>query len=165
MIEIRETESSLEVRYRCFLLPLSVLVIPPGMIYELGGSLLAGALSHGEVIGLLLGIAIPLIIAAHFVEFAEFSFSRQDGMFRWRRRHLFRHQGGEVPLDRVVKIRREDLDTRDLVGMQPRFRLQVMLDDGDSIALTRGFLGSYRRRLDNIVDQVRDYLGHVTPMA
>ena len=85
-------------------------------------------------------------------------------MFRWRRRHLLRHYAGEAPLNRVTRIRREDLDTRDLVGMQSRFRLQVILDDGESIALTRGYLGFYKRRLDNIVDQVRDYLGHVTPM-
>ena len=64
MIDIHEAESSLEVRYRCFLLPLCVLVIPPGMIYELGGDLLAATLSRGEIFGLLLGIVIPLGIAA-----------------------------------------------------------------------------------------------------
>ena len=165
MIDIHQAESSLEVRYRCFLPPMPLLVIPPGMIYEQGGSFLAGTLSRGETVGLLLGIAIPLIIVAYFVEFSEFSFNRRDGVFSWRQRHLFGHRGGDVSLNRVVKIQREDLDTRDLVGMQARFRLQVILDDGNSIALTRGYLGFYRRRLDQIVDEVREYLGHVTPMA
>lgn len=144
---------------------MTLLVIPPGMIYEQGGGLLAGTLSAGEIIGLLLGIVIPLIIVSYYVEFAEFSFNRQEGVFRWRWRNLYRQRGGELALNRVVKVHLENLETRELVGMRARFRLQVMLDDGHSIALTRGYLSFYKRRLDNIVDQVRDYLGHVTPMA
>ena len=165
LIDIHETESGLLVSYRCLYLPMPLLVIPPGMIYEQGGRLLDGTLSAGETIGLLLGIVIPLIIVAYFIEFAEFSFSKQSNQFRWRWRNLFRQQGSDFPLNRVVKIRLENLDTRDLVGMQPRFRLQVILDDGTGIALTRGYLSFYKRRMDKIVDQVRDYLGHVTPMA
>ncbi len=165
MFDIRETESQLVVRYRCFTLPMLLLLIPPGMLYEQGGSLIDGSLSAGETIGLLLGIAIPLIIVCYFVETAEFSFNRQENSFDWRWHNLFRRDGRRIPLNRVIKIRREDLDARDLAGMQTRYRLQVILDDGDSVALTRGFSPFHRHKLDKIVDQVRDYLGHVTPMA
>ena len=78
MFDIREAESRLVVRYRCLTLPLLLLVIPPGMLYEQGVSLLEGSLSAGETIGLLLGIVIPLIIVFYYVEIAEFSFDREE---------------------------------------------------------------------------------------
>ena len=165
MIDIRDADSRIEVSYRCYLLPLSTLVIPPAMLYELGGALLAGSLSAGETVGLLLGIGLPLFTAAFFVEFAEFSFSRRDGSFRWQSRKLFRRRNGEIPLHRVVKIRREDFDASDLIGMHNMFRLLVILDDGKQVSLSRRFLRFQGRKVDGIVDQVREYLGHVTPMA
>jgi len=165
LIEIREPDSRIEVSYRCYLLPLTTLLLPPAMLYELGGPLLAGNLSSGEIVGLLLGIALPLIVVAYFVEFAEFSFCRQEGRFRWHSRNLFRCDSGEIPLHRVVKVRREDFDARDLIGMQNMFRLLVVLDDGKQVSLSRRFLGFQSRKVDKIVDRLREYLGHVTPMA
>lgn len=165
MIDVRETETRLVVRYRCLLMPLSLLIIPPGMLYEQGGGLLEGSLSGGETLGLLFGVFIPLLIVAYYVELAEFSFDQQDENLNWRWRNLFRQKNGSIPLSRVIKIRRDDLDASDLTGMQTRCRLQVVLDDGETIALTRGYSGLQGQRLNKIVDRVRDYLGHVTPMA
>ena len=38
------------------------------------------------------------------------------------------------------------------------------LDDGSIIGLTRSYSGIHDRKLDQIVDQIREYLGHVVPM-
>ena len=164
MLEMRENDSSLEVNYRCFYLPITLLVIPPAMIYQHSPSLLDNSISAGELIGLGIGIVLPLAICAYFVEFARFEFAKADGMFRWHWRNFFRRRSGEIPLQRVVKVGRDELDASDLVGMQSSYRLLVLLDDGESIALTRSFSGFDDRKLDKMVDAIRDYLGHVTPM-
>ena len=165
MIKVHQTETCLIIRYRCIMLPMLTLLIPPGMLYEQGSQLLNATLSGGQMIGLLLGIIIPLVIIAYFVESAEFSFNRENHVFHWQRRDLFHHERGDVPLHHVIKVCRENLDTADLNGMRIQFRLQVLLEDGDSIALTRRYLSLDQRKLDQIILQSRDYLGHVTPMA
>ena len=164
MLDMREVESGLEVSYRCLIPPILLLVIPPAMIYEQSGRLFDGTITSGELIGLGLGILMPLAIFAWFVEFARFEFSRRDGVFRWHWRNLFRQRSGEIPLQRVVRVSRDALDATDLTGMQSSFRLLVTLDDGSHVALTRSYSGFYDRKLDKMVDQIREYLGHVTPM-
>lgn len=164
MLTMRETDSGLVVRYRCLVPPLLLLIIPPAMLYEQSGRLLDGSITRGETVGLGIGIVVPLIIVAWFIEFARFEFSRSDDQFRWRWRNLFRQRSGNVPLSRVVRVRRDALEAADLTGMQSSYRLLVTLDDGSSIALTRSFSGFHDRILDKMVDQIRDYLGHFTPM-
>ena len=163
MLDMRETENGLEVSYRCLIPPLLLLVIPPAMIYEQSGRLLDGSITRGESIGLILGILLPLIIVAWFVEFARFEFSKQEDVFRWRWRSLFRQQTGEAGLGQVVRVSRDALDAEDLAGMQSSYRLLVTLDDGRHIALTRSFSGFHDQKLDKMVEQIREYLGHFTP--
>lgn len=165
MLSLRETESSLEVSYRCLVPPLLLLIIPPAMLYEQGDQLLEGSLSRGETIGLFIGILLPLIIVAWFVEFARFEFSKSDDAFRWYWRNLFQKRRGEAWLGQVVRVSRDALEAKDLTGMQSSYRLLVTLDDGSHIALTRSYSGFHDHRLDKMVDQIRDYLGHFTPMA
>jgi len=40
----------------------------------------------------------------------------------------------------------------------------VILDDGSVIPLTRSFSGLYDKKLDQIVDQIREHLGHFVAM-
>ena len=164
MLTMEETDSSLVVRYRCLVPPLLLLVLPPALLYEQSGRLLDGSLTRGELIGLVLGIVLPLVIVARFVEFARFEFSKSDDVFRWCWRNLFRQRSGEAWLGHVVRVNRDALDATDLVGMQTSYRLLVTLEDGSHIALTRSYSGFHDRQLKKTVDQIRDYLGHFTPM-
>lgn len=164
MLDLRQAESSLEVSYRCFIPPMLLLVIPPAMVYEQSGRLFDGSITNGELIGLGLGILLPLAIVAYFVEFAHFEFNKQENVFRWRWRNLFRQRGGEIPLPQVVRISRDALDATELAGMQSSYRLLVILDDGSHIVLTRSYSGFYDRKLDKMISQIREFLGHHTPM-
>ena len=164
MLSIHETESSLEVSYRCLVPPCLLLVIPPAMLYEQSGRLLDGSITPGELIGLGLGIVLPLIIVACFVEFARFEFSKSDDIFRWHWRSLFRQRNGEAWLGNVVRVSRDTLEADDLAGMESSYRLLVTLDDGRHVALTRSYSGFHDRRLGKMVLQIREFLGHHTPM-
>lgn len=42
MLELKETESSMEVRYSCIVIPLLSLVLPPALLYEHAGSIADG---------------------------------------------------------------------------------------------------------------------------
>ena len=165
MLTIRETEAGLEVCYRCLVPPLLLLIIPPAMLYEQSGRLLDGSITQGETVGLAIGIILPLVIAAWFIEFARFEFSKADDTFRWHWRNLFRQRSGEAWLGHVIRVSRDSLDAAELSGMESSYRLLVTLEDGSHIALTRSFSGFHDRRLKKMVDQIRDYLGHFTPLA
>ena len=127
---------------------------------ELWSQLLAGELTRGETLGLIFGFLIPAIGAYYFIEFGQFTFSKRHQVFSWRWRNLFLKDSGEVPLHRVVKIRRDALEASDLIGWQNCYRLIAILDDGRIIPLTRSYSGQHGKKLDQIVDQLRDYLGH-----
>lgn len=160
MLETERDGNTLKVHYRSYLLGLLLLTIPPAMIYELGGGLLGGNLESSEKIGLAIGLLLPLAGAYYLVEFGCFSFSLDDCRFRWRWRNLLRRSSGEVPLDRVARVGRESMEASDSSGAQRIYRLVVELDDATVIPLTRGYSGLHDRRLDDIVDQVREHLGH-----
>ena len=49
-------------------------------------------------------------------------------------------------------------------GLRYIYRLVVVLDDDSVIPLTRGFSGLYDKKIDRIVDQIREYLGHVVAL-
>ena len=161
MLKTFEVDTDLEVRFRQYWLATLFLFIPPFLIIEQGPRLIAGDLSTGETLGFFLGFLLPAMGAYYFIEFGRFSFSKRNNVFRWNWRNLFKKDGGEVPLDRVVKVRRDALEASDLVGWQNSYRLVAILDDGQIIPLTRSFSGQHGKKLDQIVDQLRDYLGHI----
>jgi hypothetical protein len=164
MLATERNGRTLEVRYRSYLLGLLLLTVPPALIYELGGGLLDGSLESSEKAGLAIGLLLPLAGAYYLVEFGRFSFSLEDCRFRWQWRNLLRRSSGEVPLERIARVGRESLEASDSSGAQRIYRLVVELDDATVIPLTRGYSGLHDRRLDQIVDQVREHLGHfVTP--
>ena len=53
------------------------------------------------------------------------------------------------------------MDSSDSDGVSYIYRLVVELDDGSIVPLTRSFSGMHDRRLDGIVAQIREYLGHI----
>ena len=90
--------------------------------------------------------------------------SLADGVFSWRWRNLLGREQGEVELKRVTGVRRETLETSDRLGWQNLHRLIMVLDDGREIGLTHGYTTIQQRRMDEIIEQIRDYLEYVTPV-
>lgn len=164
MLDTFEVDTDLEVRFSAYWLATLFLCIPPIMVIVQGPRLLAGDLSNGETLGLFFGFLLPAMCAYYFIEFGRFTFSKRDNVFRWRWRNLFKKDHGEVPLHRVVKIERDALESSELSGWQNSYRLVAVLDDGQIIALTRSYSGQHGKKLDKIVDQLRDYLGQMVPM-
>ena len=141
-----------------------MLLIPPALMYELIPRLVDGSIKNGEMAGLGLGIVLPLLGAYYMLEFASFSFSIDDDIFRWRWHNFINKKSGEVPLGRIARIRREAMESSESSGLQYTYRLVVILDDGTVIPLTRGFSGVHDKQLDQIVDQIREHLGHYVAM-
>ena len=164
MLTAEEDESAYRVHYKSYVTPLIFLCIPPIILFELGPSVLDDTIKTGELVGLLIGILLPLLGTYYFLEFASFTFSRADDLFHWHWRNLFRNKSGKVPLNRIVKVRRDEMESSNSAGLQYTYRLIVILDDGTIIPLTRGYSGLHDRKLDQIVDQIRDYIGHSSAM-
>lgn len=164
MLVTHEDESIYQVRYNSYVIPVLFLCIPPLMLIELGPSVLDDSIKTGELVGLLIGILLPLIGAYYYIEFASFTFSSTDGVFRWRWRNLFKKKTGEVPFSRIVKVRRDAIESGDSGGLKHSHRLVVILDDNTIIPLTRGYSGLHSKKLDQIVDQIRGYIGHSSAM-
>jgi hypothetical protein len=155
MLATERDGNTLRIRYRSYLTGILLLTIPPALVYELGGGLLEGSLDSSEKIALAMGLLLPL---------GCFSLSLEDCRFRWQWRNLLRSRSGEVPLERIARVGRESMEASDSSGAQRIYRLVVELDDATVIPLSRGYSGLHDRRLDRIVDQVREHLGHfVTP--
>ena len=88
-----EDDSAYQVHYRSYRLAVVLLLLPPLMLIELGPGLIGGDPDSGELTALILGVLLPLIGAYFLIEFASFSFSREEGLFRWRWRNLLSTQG------------------------------------------------------------------------
>jgi len=164
MLDIERDDSALRVHYRSYRLALVLLVLPPLMLYEYLPALLDGSIEPSDLAALIIGVALPLLGAYLLIEFASFSFARRDNLFSWRWRNLLRRKSLELPLQRVVQVRRESIESGDSGGSGRSYRLVVVLDDGRIVGLTRSYSGIHDRKLDQVVDQVREYLGHVVPM-
>lgn len=164
MLHIDEDEKELRISYSHYLLPTIFLSMPPLLLFHHGSSLLDGSIKTGELVGLLIGVFLPLLFAYFFIEWGSFRFCKQDGLFSWRWRNLIRRDSGQVPLSRVVRVRREGMESSDIPGWQNSYRLVVILDDDSVIGLTRGYSGMHDRKLDSIVNQLRDFLGHSVRM-
>jgi len=164
MLATEQNESDYRVTYRSYLLSLLLLLIPPALLYEHVPSLLDGSIDRSDFAGLIIGIVLPLVGAYYLTEFASFRFSLERDQFKWRWHNFIRRRSGQVPLQRVVKVRREALESSTSSGLQYSYRLVVILDDGSVIPLTRSFSGLYDKKLDQIVDQIREHLGHFVAM-
>jgi len=164
MYVTEEDDSAYQVHYRSYRLAVILLLLPPLMLIELVPGLVDGNPDTGELPALILGVLLPLVGAYLLIEFASFSFSRQEGLFRWRWRNLLRHKAGEVPLERIVQVRREAIESGDSAGNRRSYRLVVMLDDASVVSLTRGYSSFHDKQLNLIVEQIREYLGHIEPL-
>jgi hypothetical protein len=160
MLTIGDDEAVYQVQYRSFVFALIFLCLPPLMLIEHGPALLDGSIENPVLIGLLLGVLLPVLGAYYLIEFSSFSFSKNNRVLSWRWRNLFRKKSGEVPFDRIAMVRRDAIESGDSGGLQYSHRLVVMLDDGTMIPLTRGYSGLYSRKLDQVDDQIRDVIGH-----
>lgn len=164
MFATRQDDSDFSVTYRSYLLGLALLLIPPVLLYEHVPSLLDGSIDRSEFAGFVLGILLPLIGAYYLTEFASFRFSRDRDEFSWHWHNFIRRRSGQVPLQRVVKVSRQALDSTTSPGRKHVYRLIVMLDDDSLIPLTRSFSSLHDKKLEQIVDQIREHLGHVVAM-
>ena len=164
MLVTHEDESAYQVRNNSYVFPVLFLCIPPLMLIELGPGVLDGSIKTGELVGLFIGILLPLAGAYYYIEFASFTFSRTDGVFHWRWRNLFSKKTGQVPFSRIAKVRRDAIETGDSGGLKYSHRLVVILDDNTIIPLTRGYSGLHSKKLDQTVDQIRDYIGQSSAM-
>ena len=137
-------QSTYRVSYRSFLIGALLLIIPPALLYELGGDLFAGSLETSELVGLAFGLLLPPLGAWYLIEFASFSFSREDGLLRWQWRNVWRREAGEIAIQRIARVAREALDSSNAGGISYVYRLIVELDDGSVIPLTRSYSGPAR---------------------
>ncbi|MCP4875938.1 MAG: hypothetical protein GY896_10760 [Gammaproteobacteria bacterium] len=160
MLVAEEKGSIYRVHYKSYVISLILLSLPPLLLIEHGPSLIDGRIEIGELIGFIIGIVFPLLGAYYFLEFASFTFSRDDDLLTWRWRNLIRNKSGQVAFARIVMVRRDAIESGDSGGLQYSHRLVVILDDGTMIPLTRGYSGLYSKKLDQIVDQIRDLIGH-----
>ena len=160
MFATRQDDSDYSVTYRSYLLALALLPIPPILLYEHVPSLPDGSIDRSELAGLILGILLPLIGAYYLTEFASFTFSRDRDQFSWSWHNFIQKRSGRVPLQRVVKVSRQALDSSASPGRKHVYRLVVILDDDSVIPLTRGFSSLHDKKLEQIVDQIREHLGH-----
>ena len=158
MLKFESDETRFQVKQSSYILPLILLPIPPALLYEHGASLLEGSIETGALVGLGFGILIPLFAAYQYLEFVNFEFHRDDGMFRWRRRELLHKSSGQVPLARIIAVRRESLENSGSAGLKYSYRLVVELDDGSIIPLSKGYSNVHDKALEQIVEQLRDYL-------
>ena len=140
------------------------LLIPPALLYHHAPALIDGSIANGELAGLVLGVLLPLGGAYYMTEFASFEFSLERDRFDWHWHNFIQRRSGQVPLQRVVKVRREALESSASSGLQYSYRLVVILDDDSVIPLTRGYSRLYGKKLDQIVNQIREHLGHFVPM-
>ena len=160
MLTSEQNEAVFQVRYSSTIIPLVLLCLPPLLLVEHWSGLIAGNLTNGELIGLIIGTLLPLAATYFFIEFSSFRFSTDSHKFSWRWRNLFKSKHGEVSLDRVTNVRCDALESGDSGGLQYSHRLTVILDDGTMIPLTRGFSGLYGKKLDQIAKQIRQHIGH-----
>ena len=164
MLKFHQDDDIFIVRHSSWVIPALLLLIPPVLIIELGPSLIDGTIDRSEAAGLALGFILPVAAFYFLFEQSEFRFSNDDGQFRWRWRNLLQREQGQVPLRRVVKVRRDALESSNSSGLQYTYRLVVILDDNTIIPLSRGFSGLHDRLLDRIVEELRAFLGHFQRM-
>jgi len=159
-----QDESAYQVHYRSYRLGAALALLPPLMLYEHGPALLDGSIDNSALAGLILGVLLPLLGAYLLIEFSSFRFSVGNNKFGWRWRNLIRRKTLEVPLDRVVLVRREAIESGYSDSQQYTYRLVVVLDDQTVIGLTRGYSSHHGKQLEMIVNQIREYLGHIVPI-
>ena len=164
MFVSEQDDSAYRVHYRSYRLGALLLLAPPLMLYEFAPSAIDASIEKSAVVGLIIGVLLPLIGAYFLIEFASFSFSLRNNQFCWRWRNLLRHKSLEIPLQRIVQVRRESLESSDSAGVGYTYRLVIVLDDESIVGLTRGYSGIHGKQLDQIVNQIREYLGHVVPL-
>ena len=164
MFTSEQDDFTYRVHYRSYRLGALLLLVPPLMLYEFSPAVIDASIEGSALAGLIIGVLLPLIGAYFLIEFASFSFSLRDDQFCWRWRNLLRHKSLEIPLQRIAQVRRESLESGDSTGDRYTYRLVVVLDDESIVGLTHGYSRIHDKQLDQMVNQIREYLGHVVPL-
>ena len=81
MLTSEHDDYNFRVYYRSYVFALALLIVPPLMIYHLGGSLLDGSIDRSNFVGLILGILMPLAGSYYLFEIGSFSFSTETNLF------------------------------------------------------------------------------------
>lgn len=165
MLTTELDDTSYRIHYRSYGIALVLLLITPLMIYHHGGSIVDGSIDASDLAGLVIALIVSLAGAYYTIEFSSFTFSTESNTFSWRWRSLLRKKSGEVALQRIVRIRREALESSGTPGSKYTYRLIVILDDDSVIPLTSGYSKLYDARLNQIAEQLRGFLGLVVPRA
>ena len=131
------------------------------MLIEHLPAVIDGSIDASDLAALLIGVFVPLLAAYLLIELSSFTFLQADNIFRFRWRNPLRKKALDLPLDRIVSVRRENMESNDATR---RARLVVVLDDDTTIGLTRGYIGYQNREMDQMIDEIREYLGHIVPM-
>jgi hypothetical protein len=163
MFVSEQDDSAYRVHYRSFWPGTLMMLVPPMMLYAFMPVVIDASIGRSELAGLIIGVTLPLLGACLLIEFANFSFSLHDNQFCWRWRNLLRQKSLNLPLQRIVHVRREGLASGESDGLQYSYRLVVVVDDDSVVGLARGYSGIHDQRLDQIVNQIREYLGPVVP--
>ena len=163
MLTTEQDDNSFRIYYRSYVIALFLAIIAPLMIFEHAGSVIDGSIDRSDLAGLIIAIIVSVAGSYYMVEFSSFNFSNTSNTFSWRWRSLLRKTSGEVPLQRIVKVQREALESSGTPGVKYTYRLIVVLDDETIIPLTSGYSKLYDARLDQIAEQLRAFLGLVVP--
>ncbi|MCP4392262.1 MAG: hypothetical protein GY802_28470, partial [Gammaproteobacteria bacterium] len=70
MLATEHDESTYQVHSNSYVISVILLLIPPALLYEHLPGLLDGSIATGELVGLCLGVMLPLLGAYYMVEFA-----------------------------------------------------------------------------------------------
>ena len=149
------------VHYRSYRLALLLLLLPPLMLIEHLPAVIDGSIDASDLAALLIGVFVPLLAAYLLIELSSFTFLQADNIFRFRWRNPLRKKALDLPLDRIVSVRRQVMESN---HDAPRTRLVVVLDDDSVIGLTRGYTAYQNREIDRMIEEIREYLGHIVPM-
>ena len=142
MISRTRDDGRYVVHYRSYRMAAALLILPPLMLYEFLPALVDGSMDMSDLVALLLGVLVPLLAAYWLIELSSFTFLQADNIFRFRWRNPLRRKSLDLPLDRIVSVRRQVMESN---HDAPRSRLVVVLDDNSVIGLTRGFT-AYQNR-------------------
>ena len=103
------------VHYRSYRLALLLLLLPPLMLIEHLPAVIDGSIDASDLAALLIGVFVPLLAAYLLIELSSFTFLQADNIFRFRWRNPLRKKALDLPLDRIVSVRRQVMERLGLV--------------------------------------------------
>jgi hypothetical protein len=133
------------------------------LLYYFFASLLHGASQIHETIGSLIGFLVCFFGAALFTNWSTFDFDLIRHQLTWRRRSLFRGNGGVVPFDQIHGARVEECGLLDESRTYPRVALVTTTG---TIPLTTSYgFGSDKQQCGQICQAIDDVLHYQVARA